>query len=304
MRGWLLRGLRGVVEWLRSILRSLFAIRFLDSPWAASKLIPMHADRTAFLLPKIGARSAGDSPDGIPVPPKHLWVGYAEEAARYLEIGRQNAERMRSLLSEAGCDIRDGDRVLDFGCAAGPMLRALNALDGSCELWGVDISSEHVHWCVQNFPARYRWAVTTTGAHLPFEDHFFDLVYCGSVFSHIGETADAWILELARVIRPGGTLYVTLVTREAMRKYLDLWPRSGLSRELRALFSPAELASDFDALYAHRYPWMHAVYDLGFFRRKCEWVFDVLSVTPDVYTFQYAMVLRRREMRRRRPAAP
>jgi len=34
--------------------------------------------------------------------------------------------------------------------------------------------------------------------HLPFEDSSFDLVYCGSVFTHVSDLADAWFLELRR----------------------------------------------------------------------------------------------------------
>src|SRR5204863_7451754 len=108
--------------------------------------------------------------------------------------------------------------------------------------------------------------VTTTAAHLPFEDRFFDLVYCGSVFSHMGEMCDAWLLELARVIRPGGTLYLTVVTRDSLRSYLELWPEIGLSREVHAAFTAEQIESNFDAMIVGRSPWMHAIYDLGFFR--------------------------------------
>jgi hypothetical protein len=50
-------------------------------------------------------------------------------------------------------------------------------------------------------------------------------------------------------------------------------------------------------MVVRRSPWMHAIYDIGFFKRMCEQAFDVLSITPNVYTFQYALVLRRRETR-------
>lgn len=273
-----------------------FACEFMDSPFADAKYIPLFGDKDAYLLPK-AAPDASSSPDGIPIPPKHLWVGYGDTPDVYLGVGKTNVDKMRAILAAQGCDIRPGQRVLDLGCAAGPMLRYLKEFQESCELWGADISSDHVHWCMQNFPRRYRWAVTTTAAHLPFEDRFFDLIYCGSVFSHMGEMCDTWLLELARVIKPGGTLYLTLVTKEAMHSYLTQWPAVGLSQDIRAAFAPEQINSDFDVMVVRRSPWMHAIYDLEFFKRKCEQAFDVLSVTPNVYTFQYALVLRRRETR-------
>ena len=44
----------------------------------------------------------------------------------------------------------------------------------------------------------------------PFEDNYFDLVYGISVFTHISDLADAWFLELLRVLRPGGHAYLTI----------------------------------------------------------------------------------------------
>jgi ubiquinone/menaquinone biosynthesis C-methylase UbiE len=272
-----------------------FAKVFAYSPFAEGKCIPIFGDKQAYILPK-AARDTAGSPDGIPVPPAQLWTD-CDSAEIHLRVGKDNTDRMRALLAASGCDIRPGQRVLDLGCAAGPMLRRLKDFKESCELWGVDISSEHVQWCMQNFPRDYRWAVTTTAAHLPFEDRFFDLIYCGSVFSHMGESCDAWLLELARVIKPGGTLYLTMVTKEAMQSYLTHWESIGLSKDVRAAFTPEQINSDFDVMVVGRSPWMHAIYDIEFFKRKCEQAFDVLSITPNVYTFQYALVLRRRETR-------
>jgi ubiquinone/menaquinone biosynthesis C-methylase UbiE len=54
------------------------------------------------------------------------------------------------------------------------------------------------------------FANTTTLPHVPYEDNYFDLIYAGSVFTHIADLADAWLLELKRILRPGGMLYVTV----------------------------------------------------------------------------------------------
>ena len=53
--------------------------------------------------------------------------------------------------------------------------------------------------------------------HLPFEDRSFGLVYCGSLFTHIDDLAEAWLAELHRVLRPGGRLYFSIHDQHSVR---------------------------------------------------------------------------------------
>jgi SAM-dependent methyltransferase len=243
------------------------------------------------------------SPDGMPIPPRNLWWDYADTAERYLEIGRINIRKMREILAPHGADLRPGLRILDFGCAAGPQIRCLRDFAASGEVWGVDISAEHVGWCVQHLPETFRFAVTTTAPHLPFEDRYFDLIYCGSVFSHIGEMTAAWLLELARIIRPGGSLYLTINTKQSMHAYLNRWPQLEFSRRVRELLTDEQIGSDFSYAEVGRGPWLHSIHDIGSFRRMCEAAFDVTAVVRNVYSFQTALLLRRREPTRKHESA-
>lgn len=295
-RRWLL----GLREACRPYVNRFMKAYLVDSPWIEAKCVPVEGVQQAYIVPR-ASRDLTGSPDGIPVPPKELWVDYTDDKDEYLAIGRRNVEAMRAILAAAGRDIAPGHRILDLGCAGGPMLRCLKEFKDVCELWGCDISQHHVSWCEQNFPEQYKWLSTTTLAHLPFEDRYFDLIYAGSVFSHMGASADAWLMELARVIRPGGTLYITVVTRESMERYLREWPTLEFSRDARKRLSPDQLRSDFVAAVIGRSPWQHVVYDVEYFKRKCERMFDVVSVTPNVYSFQWAFLLSRKSTERRQP---
>lgn len=267
------------------------------TPVIDGRHFPIRPLDDAYVIPK-GVREDAGSPDGMPIPPRELWWDYAPTAERYLEIGRLNIARMREILSANGGDLQAGMRILDFGCAAGPQIRCLREHARSGEVWGVDISAPHVSWCVHHLPEEFRFAVTTTAPHLPFEERYFDLVYCGSVFSHIGEMTAAWLLELARIIRPGGRLYLTINTKQSMYAYLKRWPQLEFSRQVRALLTDEQIRSDFSVAEVGRGPLLHSVFDLRTFRRMCEAAFDVLKVERNVYTFQTALVLRRRETRR------
>jgi ubiquinone/menaquinone biosynthesis C-methylase UbiE len=127
---------------------------------------------------------------------------------------------MKHILSQSGFLIQPSHRILDFGCGAGRMIRWLGDSVEGCEVWGVDIQSEHIMWCQQHLSPPFKFATVTTAPHLPFEDRYFDLIYCGSVFSHIDDLADACLLELKRILQPGGRLYITVHEKHSLQQYL------------------------------------------------------------------------------------
>jgi len=47
-------------------------------------------------------------------------------------------------------------------------------------------------------------------AHLPYDDDFFDRVFCVSVLEHVKVDHAACVREMVRVLKPGGALLVTL----------------------------------------------------------------------------------------------
>lgn len=102
-------------------------------------------------------------------------------------------------------------RLLDFGCASGRVLRhALCCSADSVEPWGCDFAPANIEWMKRHLPKGLRSFVNTAVPHLPFEDNYFNVVTAFSVFTHIGQLEEAWLLELRRITRPGGLLYLTV----------------------------------------------------------------------------------------------
>jgi ubiquinone/menaquinone biosynthesis C-methylase UbiE len=158
--------------------------------------------------------------EGLPLPPRELWVGYGADAAAYLASGEKDVAVMARILEESGASLTDAKRILELGCATGRMLRHLPKFAPTAELWGVDINAEYIQWCVDHLtPAmpNIQFATATTIPHLPFEDRHFDLAFCGSVFTHIEDTQQTWLLELARVLRPSGRLFMTIHDEHTVR---------------------------------------------------------------------------------------
>ena len=163
---------------------------------------------------------------------------YPEPAQRELgkAITAGDFEAMRKILAASGAPIENSGRILDLGCAGGRMIRHLADLVSHMEVWGCDIWADAIMWCQENLSPPFWFATTTVVPHLPFEDRSFGLVYCGSLFTHIDDLADAWFLELHRIIRPGGRLVFSINDRHAVSvfsgdadpaAYARYWERTG-----------------------------------------------------------------------------
>jgi SAM-dependent methyltransferase len=248
-----------------------------------------------FLLRKEPPR-AETAEDGLPMPPDSLWEGYGPTQTAYIKTGQRDVARMRTILSASGITLSPGSRLLDFGCAAGRMLRCFSGQP--LEAWGVDIDANHIAWCEQYLSPPFRFATTTTLPHLPFEDRYFDLAYAGSVFTHIAELADAWLLELKRVLRPGGALYATIhdqSTVDFFLTYTGEYPHPHLLRERILDLERKEglRVADLSMYVFGRTLEAQVFYDLGHLCRKWGLHMDVLSASPHAYGYQTALLLRR-----------
>jgi len=100
-------------------------------------------------------------------------------------------------------------RLLDIGCGGGGY--SLYAACTGDEVTGLDLS--HSNLCnlrqtedrLPDHP-RIRW-VAGDGYELPFGDHSFDVVLSSHVIEHL-RNPRPMLDEIARVLRPGGTLYL------------------------------------------------------------------------------------------------
>lgn len=114
--------------------------------------------------------------------------------------------------------LRDGDRMLDLGCGFGR--HAFEAARRGANVVALDAGREEVEGVVATFAAMleageldpghlHTGAVQGDALHLPFADAAFDRVVCSEVLEHIRDDVGA-MRELARVLRPGGTMAITV----------------------------------------------------------------------------------------------
>jgi ubiquinone/menaquinone biosynthesis C-methylase UbiE len=111
-----------------------------------------------------------------------------------------------------------GDTVLDLGCGFGR--HAFEAARRGAHVVALDAGRDEVEGVVATFVAMaeageladaavHAAAVQGDALHLPFADATFDRVICSEVLEHIPDDVAA-MAELARVLRPGGTMAVTV----------------------------------------------------------------------------------------------
>ena len=265
----------------------------LADPGLSAKFYPHAPDAASYLVPP------RESPAGRPpVPPPgllvHSYLGDDPEA--YLSCGWTHVGRMLEILG----DLPAGARVLDFGCGDGMMLRHLCPRGG--ESWGVDINGELILWCQQNLSPPFKFLTTTSFPHLPFEDNYFDLIYSFSVFTHICDLADAWLLELRRTLRPGGRAYLTVHDNRTVELLTSGGVACALSEQLAAAEVPFREGFAFFTLnrmpgggieYSEHSLPAQVFYDAEYLRRHWGNYLEVERIVEEAYGYQSAVVLRK-----------
>lgn len=105
-----------------------------------------------------------------------------------------------------------GLALLDYGCGAGDLMRVLALSGGRADFTGCDVSTGMLAEVAKRWPATAGEAPRTApqdGARTPFADASFDVVTISAVLHHVPVAErPAVYRELARVLKPGGRLYV------------------------------------------------------------------------------------------------
>lgn len=137
--------------------------------------------------------------------------------------------------------------IMDFGCGWGRILRFFLKDVAPSTLWGVDPIEEMIHLCKQD----NKWSnfeVINTKPPIQFQDNTFDLIYSFSVFSHLSEEMHQnWLVELHRILKPGGILIATTRGRDFIELSATPMKYENIDRALSLFPNTQQSLSDFDS---------------------------------------------------------
>ena len=141
---------------------------------------------------------------------------------RYEEIQSRKYEAVAPHIPKTG-------RILDVGCGTGLFLPSL--AERAQLVVGVDLSAEMLRGVRERAGAAE--LVQADADHLPFPDRSFDAVVAITLLQNMPDP-ERTVRELARVMRPGGTLIVTSLRHKHTAEQLEEWASSAKLKPMRA----------------------------------------------------------------------
>ena len=117
-------------------------------------------------------------------------------------------------------DVRD-KTVLDIGCGFGWI--ELDLLKrGVKKVIGLEIAEEDLSAARENISHKKAQFMIGSGIHIPLKDNAVDTVVCFEVIEHIPKNTEYLLFsEVGRVLKKGGTFYLSTPFNYSVSKFLD-----------------------------------------------------------------------------------
>ncbi len=267
--------------------------------------LPREIENTAVSFPQLRSVSTDESvrqlieSDDMLIPAAGDREGYFDD--RHLEYwlsGYSDAAKLMALADTLG-SAESRIRCLDFGGCSGRVMRHIARIP-RYETWLCDINAIYIDWLDEYSTRDIRAFQNRPYPTLPFEDNTFDFVCAFSVFSHIAEGELHWLLELRRIVRTGGALYVTVLDDASWTYARDQeWLIKSLARRTENDRLRRDLAGDIPSdRYILRYSALDAyncsvIYRRIFLERKWLPFFADGQFIPHGHAYQTSLVLRK-----------
>jgi ubiquinone/menaquinone biosynthesis C-methylase UbiE len=145
--------------------------------------------------------------DHLPIPAPADREGYqAGDHGVYWRMGYEEYEKVRDAAQQF---VPEASRIYDFGGSTGRVFRHFHC-QGDWEVWSSDFKLTTFLWNQRHMPQTVRCFLNGFVPALPIPDAYFPVITAFSVFTHIDELEIPWLLELRRILKPGGLLYLTV----------------------------------------------------------------------------------------------
>jgi SAM-dependent methyltransferase len=191
---------RGALEWLRPRLGT--RRRRLQTHPLKTRL---ERDRLARGLDP-SERALLSKTDSRIAPHDAMYVG---NGVHYFSVGLSAIRAIEGSITAAGTGTAAPQRILDMPSGHGRVLRFLRGRYRDAAITACDLDSDGVAFCAHRFGARPQHSSTDLET-LDLPGGPFDLIWCGSLVTHLDAEANAALLALfARLLAPTGVAVLT-----------------------------------------------------------------------------------------------
>lgn len=220
---------------------------------------------------------------------------YGNHHFSYWASGLRDMRNLLECCGRLGLVPRD---YYDLGCASGRVIRHFATNREDIKVFASDINRRHVEWVLRYLPTSITCFQTHSIPAIPLPDSSIDLVSAFSVFTHIEAFETTWLMELRRILRPGGLAWITLHTEKTWEEMQPSWP----------LYQGLQKYPDFDAaklkepmpgdrmvfrLRSERSYSSLVFYATDYVRRTWSRFFEVVELHRRLPGFQDVVVLRK-----------
>ena len=149
---------------------------------------------------------------------------FSDYIHQYDELSTFHYEKIANiLLQEIDCK---GKEVVDVGCGTG-ILSFMVLEKGAKKISCIDISPLMLEKCKKKsidngYPDEVISFYEGDIEKLPFRDSSFDIVFCNMVLGMVPNQQEA-VSELARILRPGGTLALSIHGPDHLVEPIEAW---------------------------------------------------------------------------------
>jgi SAM-dependent methyltransferase len=149
------------------------------------------------------------------------WPPLGGGRKQYFAIGEEAVKIIQNTMRAVGAG--PPRTILDFGCGHGRVLRVLKATFPEARLAVADIDHLAVNFCVETFGAEPIYS--SWNSHGIPQDKAFDLIWCGSLLTHVNADRIIGFLELFESrLAPSGMVVFTTSGRGGYEVLQDLLP--------------------------------------------------------------------------------
>jgi len=148
--------------------------------------------------------------------------------SHYFMVGESGVASIQNVMKIANKNVKDVKKILDFPSGYGRVLRHLKANFPYSQITACDIDQDAVDFCKKTFGAKPVYSKNEVDK-IPFKDKF-DLIWCGSLFTHIDKPQWEFFLNFfSRILNIKGLLLFTVHGRDSVHRMYTKQNRYGLT---------------------------------------------------------------------------